>query len=814
MPIPGYYHRGRENAVSITYPPPTTETKTESQEDPSSAGTQRAVSGVRFGFTAKLVIMAAVPLVALIVLLALDISERISHQRDLQSLVVASALIADAEEVTDGLQLERGNSSLYLSSGGLMYRQELIEQWEETDAAVATFKDTLARSGDGQGRGILVREPSDLVEEFEKIGSMRQRVLNLDATWSESLAFYSVLIEQLHASPNGLIQLTRLDPQLTGIFMGILHLSDAAEAAGVERALVSRILTEGTIERADAQLLSRLAGRQEDSLNSYRDHVPLELSTEYQVQLASAEMGPLDTARRQLADGDLSLDPGVWFNTATASIDALSSIEDNLLVHLADRSTELANESRASMWRFTAFGVLILATSLLTAHGVGRRLSKRTIKLVGVAQAIQDGDFSQRADAEIRDELGTLGLAFNQMTDDLTALNQTLEVQVEARTMELKASEDRNRAMLEAIPDLIFRLSSDGMYLDFIHTEIGAAREPRIFPPPEQFVGKHIDEALPPELARKFLLASRRAHRCGDVQHLEYQFPMAEELRDREARIVAIPGSDETMVVVRDITERKAAEHRLQELIRSKDEFIASVSHELRTPLTAVVGFAELLRDVDTDLSPSEQDEMISSITEQASDISNIVEDLLVAARAEIDTLHVSQVPVNIRAQLAQVLEASREASIDQIEIVGGPVTALGDPGRVRQILRNLLTNAVRYGGDHIQIQMKSNGSRAFVQVCDDGPGVPEQDRTTIFEPYHRSHTTPGRPGSVGLGLTVSRALARLMGGDLTYQYQDGNSIFEVVLNAPDQPTNPEKSSVHASSLSPERQERVVPTPP
>jgi signal transduction histidine kinase len=167
-------------------------------------------------------------------------------------------------------------------------------------------------------------------------------------------------------------------------------------------------------------------------------------------------------------------------------------------------------------------------------------------------------------------------------------------------------------------------------------------------------------------------------------------------------------------------------------------------------------------------------------------------------------------VPVNLRAQLAQVLEASREALADQIEIVGEPVTALGDPGRVRQIIRNLLTNAVRYGGDHIEVRMHTDRSIAYIQVCDDGPGVPEQDRETIFEPYHRSHTTPGQPGSVGLGLTVSRALARLMGGDLTYHYEDRGSIFEVALTAPNQSSSPDQSRIDVSDLSTDEQGLVV----
>lgn len=770
--------------MNTRYAPPTIEAETETQGDAVSVGAPRAAFRLRFGITAKLVIMVAAPLAALVLLLGFEIADRVSRQRDLQSLVVAGALVSDAEHVGDALQRERDRSSLYLSSGGSLSRRELIDQWKETDVAVATFSSALTRFDIDRNGSFLLLENPDLLEDLTRIDRMRLRVLDLDATWSESITFYTDLIEQVHDSSKRLMQWSHLGPQLTGLLMGFLLLSDATEAAGVERALVSKVLVNGTIERDEFDLLNRLVGRQEALLHTYGDHVPSELYTSYLTDVASAEMGPVEAVREQLAAGDFSLDPVAWFEIASTRIETLVSVKERLLADLGDRSRELADGARTVMWRSAGFGVLILGASLLVAGGVGRRLSRRTVKLAEVAHAVQEGDFRRRADTGVGDELGMLAVAFNQMTDDLTTVNRTLETRVEARTAQLQASEAHNRAMLEAIPDLIFRFSPDGIYLDFIHVEDAGA--PRIFPPPERFVGKHIEEALPPELAGKFMSASHRAHRSGQVQHLEYQFPMEEGLRDREARIVAIPGSEETMVVVRDITERKAAEHHLQELMRSKDEFIASVSHELRTPLTAVIGFAELLRDADTDLSPAEREEMIGSITEQASDISNIVEDLLVAARTEIDTLHVTQVPVNLRAQLAQVLEASREALSDRIEIVGESVTALGDPGRVRQIVRNLLTNAVRYGGDHIEVRMHSNGSRAYMQVCDDGPGVPEQDRETIFEPYHRSHATPGQPGSVGLGLTVSRALARLMGGDLTYRYENGTSIFEVTLTAPD----------------------------
>lgn len=235
--------------------------------------------------------------------------------------------------------------------------------------------------------------------------------------------------------------------------------------------------------------------------------------------------------------------------------------------------------------------------------------------------------------------------------------------------------------------------------------------------------------------------------------------------------------------------DRKAEEIRLQDLIRSKDEFIASISHELRTPLTAVVGFAELLREAGPDISPEEMEEMTLSISQNAVDMSNVIDDLLVATRTKMGELHVTHVRVNLQEQLAQVVTAWQEAVDIAIETDREPVYALADPGRIRQILRNLITNALLFGGDSVQVRMHARPTEAVLQVRDDGLGIHDQYRETMFDPYIRSYSTPGRTGSIGLGLSVSRTLARLMDGDLTYAYDRGISVFELTLPAASGPS-------------------------
>jgi signal transduction histidine kinase len=240
---------------------------------------------------------------------------------------------------------------------------------------------------------------------------------------------------------------------------------------------------------------------------------------------------------------------------------------------------------------------------------------------------------------------------------------------------------------------------------------------------------------------------------------------------------------------------QEAAEQQLRRMLRTKDEFVATIAHELRTPLTAVVGFAQILLAGGSAIPAGERAEMMGMLVDQGIDLTNIVDDLLVAAKAEAGTLTVDRVPVDLRAQTAQVLEGWEQAAASHLEFSGPSTTVIGDPARVRQILRNVISNALRYGGQRIQVCVASTGSTAHVTVSDDGIGVPPEDSESIFEPYQRAHNNPGLTASMGLGLTVSRQLARLMDGDLTYRHDHGQSAFTLTLPLTNQISEPALST-------------------
>ena len=238
-------------------------------------------------------------------------------------------------------------------------------------------------------------------------------------------------------------------------------------------------------------------------------------------------------------------------------------------------------------------------------------------------------------------------------------------------------------------------------------------------------------------------------------------------------------------VAIVDITRQRAAERKLEDLLATKDQLVATISHEIRTPLTAVVGITEELRNPSSVIDEAEREELIGLVADQSVEVSRIVEDLLVVARFDAGNLVVQPQPLNLAEEAQRVVRALDPAL--PIEVCG-PAIVVADPQRVRQIIRNLITNAKRYGGPNIRVVVGQKESRSVVEVRDDGKPLPRESRMKVFEPYARAERGERLAASVGLGLTVSRRLARHMGGDLTYDHDGQEAVFTLTLAAAPRP--------------------------
>lgn len=244
------------------------------------------------------------------------------------------------------------------------------------------------------------------------------------------------------------------------------------------------------------------------------------------------------------------------------------------------------------------------------------------------------------------------------------------------------------------------------------------------------------------------------------------------------APVAALAGILAGIYVLRFRASRRR-EDRLAQAVDDKNQFIGSVSHELRTPLTGIIGFCEELRDGD-DLSHDTRRELLDIVTTQAIEMRDIVEDLLVAARADIGTVSIAAEDIDLDAIACRVVDEYTQPGTEPPGLGLGNAWAHADPIRSRQVIRNLLTNAGRYGGPTVTVLSGRDSACAYLEVTDDGNGVPDGHESRIFEPY--ATTGASAPGSVGLGLSVSRGLARLMGGDLTYQRRGPLTVFRLSL--------------------------------
>jgi signal transduction histidine kinase len=229
-----------------------------------------------------------------------------------------------------------------------------------------------------------------------------------------------------------------------------------------------------------------------------------------------------------------------------------------------------------------------------------------------------------------------------------------------------------------------------------------------------------------------------------------------------------------------DITIQQAAERALSEQVRARDQFIATVSHELRTPLAAALGFLELIED--DSVAGAEREELLHLALTQTRDMADIVQDLLVAARASTGRLVIQLEEVDVRTIVTEALNAFETICID----VPPRLAAIADPVRVKQIIRNLATNALRYGGPERRVVARQEGSWVILETRDSGPPLPDEFQQQMFEPYGRGATTDLPTESVGLGLTVARTLAEMMNGDLCYAHDGRESVFCLRLPAAD----------------------------
>jgi signal transduction histidine kinase/CheY-like chemotaxis protein len=419
----------------------------------------------------------------------------------------------------------------------------------------------------------------------------------------------------------------------------------------------------------------------------------------------------------------------------------------------SDARRHARSDSRRAIVLVVVAGLLALLGALVLITALVGSMRRPLDALVQATGGLAAGELERRVEPAGPRELQDLGAAFNAMGAALAGAQQRIE-------------EERHRlaATIESLGDAL------------IVTEPGSSAIATVNPRaaelvPELPVGGRVDASGSPLPPLQDALNGEIL-----VEHL-----------GRSLAVTAAPlGSEDDGVVwtVRDISERARLE-------RAKSEFVAMASHELRSPLTSIKGFVELLERSPENMS-DRQREFVEIILRSTDRLVDLVNDLLDVARIEADRVEINRRPIDVGEAALEVTELMgpriREKH-QQLDIHVAPTLplAFADPGRVRQIIANMLTNAHLYTpeGGHISVSIETDRAWIQVVVSDSGVGMSSEDTERVFERFYRGADGSRAGTGTGLGLSIVKSLVEMLGGRIEVDSEPGHgSTFRVLLPA------------------------------
>ncbi|MBI9076750.1 MAG: response regulator [Desulfatibacillum sp.] len=504
------------------------------------------------------------------------------------------------------------------------------------------------------------------------------------------------------------------------------------------------------------------------------------LANRYEAARVETQEG-LDLERKKLKEANATL---VYLKTA------IEQSMDGIAVAGADKCLKFANEAWAIMHGYQLEEIQGVPVSIFHT---AKQFEDDVIPFLKEmsAKGSNDGEVGHvRKDGTEFPCWMSISLMLDEAGERMGVVGVAKDI-TEKKAVEaaLRVSEERNRALLEATPDAVAVYDGIGNVV-----YVNPAFEEQFGWTMDELLGKPLDFVPPEEKAKtekliaqlrtgdSVLVETRRLTKDGRLLDIQASASM---FWDKDHRFLG------TVVIIRDITERKKAEQILKEAKRAaeaanvaKSQFVANISHEIRTPMNGVIGMTGLLLDTDLD---QRQREFAETIRSSASNLLNVINDVLDFSKIEAEKLELESISFDLRFTLEDTCDLlaikAQEKGLEFMCMVDPDVPSLllGDPGRLRQILINISNNAIKFtkvGEVLIRVSMvREEGDLAILRfsVSDTGIGIPKEKQGELFAPFTQMDTSTTREyGGTGLGLSICKRLVELMDGEIGISSQPG----------------------------------------